>query len=341
MDIQTITANISDLLNERVAAAIAADNLTDEAEILARIKAYADKDAIEDAATLAAVVATKDAERAAVQAAFDAYKASHPDTAPPPVDPPPVDPPPSTGWPTEANTGPRAGVELTTIGSYTTKSDGEAISGKYIKGVLTIAHANVTVKDTIVEVADYYGIKGRTKPGLVMDYCKVDGKGGGGAGLDGSGFTVRNTEFCGWVDPINIAARVGPTLIEKILIWKMSSIAGAHLDCIQADGDFAHLIIRGSHIINEKGQTSCIMCDDFWGDIDDVLIDGNWLEGGGYTIYAGNWPASGGFNGHKATNIRITNNIIRAGQYGPANLMGNGVTWSGNKTAAGVTIPRP
>jgi hypothetical protein len=113
----------------------------------------------------------------------------------------------------------------------------------------------------------------------------------------------------------------------------MAGTASAHIDGIECNGGGNHEILRNM-ILMSNSHVSAVMLADQFGQLRDILVDGNYLKGGGYTCYH-----DGSFSSAVTTNVRYTNNTVVAGNYGvffdrPSGQCG----WSGNKNAAGQPV---
>jgi hypothetical protein len=227
-----------------------------------------------------------------------------------------------------------AGVGLKASGGLTLGSAGQTVSGLDIRGCLTITASNVTVRrsriscrgDYVVKLAD--GVRG-----VVLEDVEIDGQGSADAiaiGVDG--FTLRRADVHGVGD----GPRMGSaTVVEDSWIHGLVEGGGSHNDGIQSTGGRG-IVIRRNRIENPHRQTSCILLGADLGDISDALVEGNYLNGGNYSIYAGSDP------GHSASNIRIVNN--RFGPdfvFGPVSLGPGSITWTGNvMDATGKVVSR-
>ncbi len=246
----------------------------------------------------------------------------------------------ATGFPDATNTGIPAGVTLKASGPLVINSPGAVIQGLDISGGVIINAPNVTLLNCKVTSGGYQVVlinKGIT--GAVVQNCEIDNQGGGGVGIAGQGtFTANNIHGC--VDGIDV--RGDNTVIQGNYIHGETGPAGAHFDSIQADGAFSNLTIQHNSIINEQGQTSAIMLDNYWGPIDQVKIDDNLLVGGGYTVYI-NEVAKGQPGGGTVTNVSFTNNVLGRGHYGYWDIrteLGNTPVVSGNKDkTTGAKLP--
>jgi hypothetical protein len=124
-------------------------------------------------------------------------------------------------------------------------------------------------------------------------------------------------------------------LVEDNVIRRMGSIPGDHVNSITSNVSTGKLTIRHNRLLNQIPQTDAIGLFQDFGGQHDVVIDSNYVSGGGYTIY-------GGAGATKTYNIVITNNrfgrdyYVRSGYWGPAayfDKTGSGNAWSNNSWA--------
>jgi hypothetical protein len=236
----------------------------------------------------------------------------------------------TTGFPDATNTGVPAGVVLKPSGSIVINTPGAVIEGLNITGTVIINAPNVTLKNCSITSGDYDVVL--VKPGItgaVVQNCNIDNQGSGGQGIAGQGsFLNNNIQHA--ADGIDV--RGDNTLIQGNYIHNMSGTSDSHFDGIQADGGFSNLTINHNTVINEQGQTSAVMLDNYWGPIDKVSITDNLLVGGGYSVYI-NEVAQGQAGGGKVTNVNLSNNHLGAGTYGTLDLrteLGDQPVISGN-----------
>jgi hypothetical protein len=236
------------------------------------------------------------------------------------------------GYPNTTTTGVPAGVTLASSGGLVINTPGVVIQNLNITGQVVINAPNVMLLNCKITSTAYAVVlikQGVT--GAVVQNCEIDNQGAGGQGIAGQGkFIANNIHDC--ADGINV--RGSNTLIQDNYIHNMRGTSDSHLDGIQADGGFSNLTIRHNTVINEAGQTSALMLDNYWGAIDNVVIDNNLLVGGGYTVYI-NEVAKGQPGGGPVTNVSMTNNILGKGRWGSLDLrteLGNKPRIRGNKS---------
>lgn len=206
-------------------------------------------------------------------------------------------------------------------GSLTISKDSAIVSGLRIKGRLTIQANNVTVRDCRIENAEYHAILIPEPYKATVEYSDIIG---GTNGISGAG-TFRFNDFSKNDNGLNL---YGSSLVEGNFIHDMASINGEpHYDGIEINGGGGH-VIRGNWIENRESQTSAVMIDNYFGAVDNIVIEGNYLSGGDYTIYS-----DGSFNSSKITNIVIRNNTLGKGFWGYFAFKGNEPALSGNVDA--------
>lgn len=262
----------------------------------------------------------------------------------------PAPPPPRGDWPTAATTGVPAGVTLRSVGDVTVTKNGTVVQGLSVHGQITVKANNVVIKNVRVtnsEKQNWGIVQQEGYGGLTVQDSDIRGNGSqemqqGILNL-GGGLTVRRTDISGISD--GIASDEG--LFEDNYLHDPRPFSGDHVDMVQSTGSAPNgktLVIRHNRIINTEDQTSAVGLFQDFGVPHDVLVENNYLAGGGYTVY-------GGDDGKGTpTNIRVRNNTFgrdvfpKGGTWGPVAHWadhGAGNTWSGNvwaDTGAPVTV---
>jgi hypothetical protein len=242
-----------------------------------------------------------------------------------PTDPAPAAPPPPavapapTGFPSAATTGPYSA--LAPSGATTITDDGAVIEGLDISGCVTIDAANVTIRNSRIRCSGSYIVQNLDKPGAVLDHVDLDGGGSASTiATVGSNLTINAANIHGVGD----GPRAGSnSTISNSYIHDLIEGGGSHNDGIQSTAG-SNITITGNNIQNPHRQTSAILIGADLGDISGVYIAGNLLNGGSFTVYAGNDP------GHACTNVSVVNNAFgRDFLYGTSST-NVPVSWSGN-----------
>ncbi|MGF9764874.1 hypothetical protein AAII07_58400 [Microvirga sp. 0TCS3.31] len=200
-------------------------------------------------------------------------------------------------FPTAANTGVSSGVTLTPSGSIIVTEAGTILDGLNITGSVIIRANNVTLKNSNVTSGGYYGIRVDTGyTGAHVINCDIDGRGQGigSHGIQGSGTFIGN-EIRGFENGITINA--GTSTIRSNYIHNLAAQGSPHFDGIQVQGGQNGVLIENNTIILTSSQTGAIFLQSYFGNINNVMIRNNYVDGGGYTMY---------FDGSKNTTYRMT-----------------------------------
>jgi len=215
-------------------------------------------------------------------------------------------------------------------GPLTIAVAGTTISGLDIQGGVTVNADNVTIETSRISAKAWAVIKiDPHRTGIVVRDCSIDGlgagpDGNGNQGIMGQGTFQRNNIF-------NVENGIVLTgkdnLIEGNFIHDLNAGGAPHYDGIQIDGGISDTVIRHNTIINSHGAAGAIMIDNEFGPVSNIVIEGNLLAGGSYTIYS-----DGKFNDNPISSVSITDNHIGSGQYGPTLFRRNRPTYLRNAT---------
>jgi hypothetical protein len=228
--------------------------------------------------------------------------------------------PPADGFPGAGNTGVPAGVTLTASGPLTVTRDGTVVDRRDIKGCLKIEASNVTVRRSRIRCTGDLPVRiGDGARDVVLEDVEIDGMGSSATTAIGyDNYTLRRADVHDVGDGPRMADN---TVVEDSWIHDLVIGGGSHNDGIQSTGG-THIRILHNRIEHPHEQTSCILIGADLGPIHDVLIQGNLLNGGNYTVYAG------GDEGY--SDIRIVGNRFgRDMVYGTHSLQAN-IVFSGN-----------
>jgi len=257
---------------------------------------------------------------------------------PPTLYPFPTIPAVPEGWPLPScdppgptNTGVPAGTTLTALDAdhvpvgatwdgiaLYVHQDGATIEGYDIPGAVVIQASDVTLRDDRVTVTEDrfptadgavilvdYNHPGAS--GIVED-TEASGSNGKACGvvIGFSDFLLLRDNFhsCG-----DIVHPNGYNLIQDSWLHDTPDATGDdHNDALQITGggdqhSSVNVTILHNKLENQEGEVSAIGLGPDQGDIRNVLIYGNILNGGGYSLYGG-----GASHGHHTTNTRIIDN---------------------------------
>lgn len=207
--------------------------------------------------------------------------------------------------PGPTNTGPKNKAALKPINGMTVIQDSTVLENVAITGMVTIKANNVTIRNFLLDAKEaHYGIRAtngntglRFEDGEIINFAS--------AGILGNGFTATalNIHESGG-DGVKVQGAGGPSLVERCWIHHLGKKEGAHADGNQTIGGqditFRHNFIDmpADPPPPYKANANFIL-QTKTGPISNFLAESNWLNGGGWTIYA---PTKNG------TNIRFINN---------------------------------
>jgi hypothetical protein len=257
-----------------------------------------------------------------------------------PVTEPPVAPtspaPGVGGRPSAATTGVSPGVRLKPSGSVVVSTPGAVVENLDVSGTITVKADNVTIRNVRVRTnSNAYAIsiqKGFRRT-TVSNAEIVMGVGGtcANAGVGGgAGHTVvRRSHIRGCGD--GIKAHDHGLYEDNYIRTTRLPNSTKHVDGIQGSGTTAYTIRRNDiHNPPSQGGNAAVFIQAYNGlgerRVSDVVVDGNWLNGGNMTVFVEDGKTGSGW----VQNIRITNNRFGTDyRYGVKNLEGD-VLWSGN-----------
>ncbi len=234
-----------------------------------------------------------------------------------------------SGFPTPATTGVPAGVRLTSSGSLEITKAGTVIDGLDINGNVEIRADNVTIRNSRITsnaeipVRVYKDGNERTYSGFVIEDSRIRGVGRCSAAIGLSNYTARRVHISGCSDG---AKAFSNTTIEDSYLAGFYRVDGeTHNDAIQSSGG-SNIVIRRNTVLGPyQMSTSAIILQANQSALSNVLVEGNYLSGGSYTIYTSD-------KGAGASNIRVINNVFeRDGWlYGWKSTNTSAAVYSGN-----------
>jgi hypothetical protein len=231
------------------------------------------------------------------------------------------------------NTGPVNPGALVPSGDLSITTDGAVYENLDISGYVHIDASNVTIRNFRIDgsFSEIYGINiAPGNSGIVFEDGEIFNTGNGIRGL---GYTARrlyihdNTSDA--FRPEGVAGS-GPTLVEYCFVEKMGLSADAHADALQVSGvsagsydvtlQYNNLYMPAPGSPGHPGDASKASSVIFLArTVSNYVIQNNWLDGGGYTIYCG--PAT--------SDVLWRNNIFGT-NYQFAAVTGICQNWSGN-----------
>ena len=195
-------------------------------------------------------------------------------------------------------------------GSYHVTEDNAVVSNLEVHGDILIEGKNITLKNVkLVSGTQWHALRVLEKAtGFTLMDSDIDGNGQTVNAIYGFGTFLRN-DIRGSDNGINV---IGPSVISDNYIHDFKGGADSHYDGIEINGG-GHIKITGNTIVNNYEQTSAVMMNNEFAPLSDIIIDGNLLIGGGYTVYLDGRKNASAVDD---ASIRITNNQIGDGHFG-------------------------
>ncbi|MEZ6019228.1 MAG: hypothetical protein R3F17_03755 [Planctomycetota bacterium] len=219
--------------------------------------------------------------------------------------------------PGPTNTGPNNPSNLSNVGGMTITQDGYVLENVRIFGTVVVQANNVTIRNFILDAGFApYGIKSiNGNTGLVIEDGEI-------YNVDSAGVyeqlrRVRLNIHESGGDGIKT---VSNALVEACWVHHLGMNPGAHADCNQTRQG-GNLIFRGNYfdlpidIGAPYKQNACWIVQTGEGPVDNVLIEGNWIEGGNYSLFIVNKYTAGSNlpNYGDPTDCRVIGNRFRPG----------------------------
>jgi hypothetical protein len=195
---------------------------------------------------------------------------------------------------------------------------------------IVVTGDNVTLRCVRVRAAALYPVKADSAQNTVLERVEIDCRSysDNNAGIVGADYTWRQVNVHHCEDGAKVGRNV---LIERSWCHDLETTAGGpHFDCLQVMGCECwpvadNITIRGNTLRpRSQDATSAILIKSDFGPISGVLVEGNLLDYGAYTVYSRN-----GGSGAPA-NVRFVNNRFGRGYTFGIKSFDGSVTWTDN-----------
>jgi len=221
----------------------------------------------------------------------------------------------ASGWPSAATTGVPAGIVLHPSGSITVSTTGAVIDSRDISGCVDIRANNVTIRNTRISGGRGCFLQVRIEAGFsgaLIEDTEIDGQNSPGSADDGaaigfSGFTALRVNLHNNVDGVALGGPF-PTVIRDSWIHDLTRTAASHNQDIVSNSDTAGITITHNRLDNQLNAVGAVDLFGDFGPIQNVRVDNNLLNGGGFSVYGGCDPLKR-FGG-QCQNISFTNNHV-------------------------------
>ena len=250
-------------------------------------------------------------------------------------------------WPDASTTGVMVGTRLEESGDLQVTTDGAVVEELLIRGTLTIRADDVRVSN--VRVVGGWIDVGSGNTGIVISDTEVDG--GGSALLNGVGYRgytcIRcNVHGVGRGFNGSGAVEVRDSWVHDIAVEGDPATTGSHNEAFLSNGGANIRLIGNRFDAGSAPNVSASVA--LYGDfapIENVLLLGNRLSGGGYCLYAGTLEAK---PFPRAVAVVVMDNEFSrdeapgCGIYGPVTGFDarTGI-WEGNVWSDGSPVPSP
>lgn len=255
---------------------------------------------------------------------------------------------PAGSWPDASNTGPTGQLALRPCSSAITLGAGAVLQNVAITGGcdINVTGRGVVIRNISMAVANNDGWAIIVRNGASATISDVEI-----FGLDKTSRSVQYAVLAQADATVTITradlhhcadcVQGEHVTLTDSWVHDLANIEGvSHVDGFQCNGNCNGTVIRHNRIdMTGLGQTGTVSLFQDFGVPSNVVVEANWLSGGGFTVYGG----GGNTSSRKGTptNIRITNNRIDPGVHGwltEWNGAGAGNVLSGNYTSAGAAL---
>lgn len=215
----------------------------------------------------------------------------------------------------------------------TVDQPGTVVEGVDVAGAILVLADDVTIRNFRANnVEQASGVRG-----LLLEDGEIHGEQDPSAdGVRWNNYTARRLNVHG----VNDAFKAhGNVVIEDCWVHDLHFVVSGpgswtHNDGVQVSSG-SNVVIRNSRFEGNRGNAAVFVDPDF-GPISDVVIEGNWLGGGGYTLYVVPSPKAP-VNGMPADVVVRDNTFTEEHLFDYATV-GSSVTWFGNTNEGGEAV---
>ena len=216
-------------------------------------------------------------------------------------------PAPGSTFGTDVNGNPNNGARVNSNGSVTIIKDGTVIDGYILSNGVLVEANNVTVQRSSI-TGGLYNVQIGNVTGTLIQDSELSNASNGIIGHD---FTAQRVNIHNELEDGIVATGSNGTVLDSY-IHNLGTEPGAHADGISIYYG-SNWTIRGNNIDMPEGvpgflSNSCIDIETYT-KISNIIIDGNWFNGGNYTIYS----IDKGLGYGPPTGVQITNNFLGHG----------------------------
>ncbi|WP_432482803.1 right-handed parallel beta-helix repeat-containing protein [Kineococcus esterisolvens] len=193
------------------------------------------------------------------------------------------------GFPGPHDTGVPLGAVLQPSGPLTITEDGRVVENLDVDGCVSVKADDVVLRNVRIRCGHQQRaivIEGSDRNLLVED-SEIDGLGSTEIAVGWSGYTLRGVEVHDVVDGPRLGSGV---TVEDSWIHDMVRVGDLHSDALQSNGGTG-IVVRGNTLVPTDTGTGDVLnaavqlgAENDSGQLSDVLIEGNYLDGGNYSV---------------------------------------------------------
>ncbi|MCI2239874.1 hypothetical protein MN205_15475 [Kineococcus sp. TRM81007] len=219
------------------------------------------------------------------------------------------------GFPGPHDTGVPLGAVLQPSGSLTITEDGRVVENLDIEGCVSVQADDVVLRNVRIRCGHQQRavvIEGSDRDLLIED-SEIDGLGSTEVAVGWSGYTLRGVEVHDVIDGPRLGSDV---TVEDSWVHDMVRVGDSHSDALQSNGGTG-IVVRGNTLVPTDTSDGDVLnaavqlgAENDSGELSDVLIEGNYLDGGNYSV---NVRDDDGISG-----VVLRDNVFGSGaRYGP------------------------
>ena len=226
--------------------------------------------------------------------------------------------------PDDRTAGVPAGMPLEPSGSLTVTEKNQVLNGLDIDGPVIIDVDGAVIRNSRIRGTGPTGVLVRSGS-VRIERTEISGFANG---ISGDHWTANGVDIHSTTED-GVKLGNGVTL-ENSWIHDLNPSTGAHADGAQMQAGLVDVAIKGNSIdlsTTREANSAIFLAPDMGPDsAGPVLISGNWVDGGNYTLYV----VDGDHGKYVVSNITVSDNKFgRSHQYGPASITVP-ITQSGN-----------
>jgi hypothetical protein len=219
--------------------------------------------------------------------------------------------------PNLANTGVPAGVALQASGGMTVSTAGAVIDALDVRGAITVSAPNVVIKRSrFTGSGQTFAIKTTGSGSVRVEDCEFTGN-YSAAVIAYDNWTMVRSDISGVpADGVKLGSNV---LFQDNYVHDFATAPGAHADGGQIQNGVVNTVVRNNTITLTANQNAALfMAPDLGPSTNGpLLVEGNLLGGGNYTLY----QVDGNNGQYFIQNITMRNNkFTRVYKYGPTRV---------------------